>query len=394
MTIPRCARALAAAGPLLTVTACHQAPTQTPQQPLEQSTAPSSTSSTSARPRKASVVMNGDLLWHNTLWFGAHEDAVTAGRRGSQEMDFGPTLAALKGVVAGADLAICHNEVPTAPPGGPYHSYPAFSAPPQTLRAVKDLGYDLCTTASNHSLDQGYDGLKRTLDQMDALGLQHVGTARSAREADTPVIHTTPGGVRIAVVEGAYGTNGIPVPATRPWVWAGIEQASLLRRARAARQAGAEIVLVAVHGGDEYRAQPNQQQRALAEALTASDDVDLVYGHHVHVVQPITRVNGKWVVYGLGNLVAQHLTSVPRAQEGITTRFTFVQGPTGRFTVGTAEYFPTLTTHYSPGAPARVLLVNQQLKAGFDDRERLVQARAHTAESVNLLTANKGLTQR
>ncbi|MFZ2261887.1 MAG: CapA family protein, partial [Luteococcus japonicus] len=162
--------------------------------------------------------MNGDLLWHNTLWFGAHEDAVTAGRRGSQEMDFGPTLAALKGVVAGADLAICHNEVPTAPPGGPYHSYPAFSAPPQTLRAVKDLGYDLCTTASNHSLDQGYDGLKRTLDQMDALGLQHVGTARSAREADTPVIHTTPGGVRIAVVEGAYGTNGIPVPATRPWV--------------------------------------------------------------------------------------------------------------------------------------------------------------------------------
>lgn len=397
MTLPRWASPMAAASLLLAATACTQTPAQPPHQPAAPLSAQPSaqpSTSTSAKPRTASVVMNGDLLWHNTLWFGAQEDAVAAGQRGSQDMDFGPTLAALKQVVSGADLAICHNEVPIAPPGGPYHSYPSFSAPPQTLRAVKDLGYDLCTTASNHSLDQGYEGLSRTLDQMDALGLKHVGTARSQREADTPVIHTTTGGVKIAVVEGAYGTNGIPVPAKQPWAWAGIEQTSLLQRAKAARQAGADIVLVAVHGGDEYQAQPNKQQRALAEALTASDDVDLVYGHHVHVVQPITQVNGKWVVYGLGNLVAQHLTSVPRGYEGITTRFTFTQGADGRFTVGTAEYYPTLTTHYSKGAPARVLLVNQQLQAGSGNRERLVQARDRTAATVNLLGANKGLTQR
>ncbi|MEL4505071.1 CapA family protein [Luteococcus sp. H138] len=338
--------------------------------------------------------MNGDLLWHNTLWFGAREDAARAGQQGPDAMDFAPTLAAMRPLVAAADLAICHNEVPVAKAGGPYHSYPAFSAPPQTLRAVKDLGYDLCTTASNHSLDQGFEGLRTTLDQMDAVGLKHVGTARSQQEADTPVIFTTSDGVRIAVVEGAYGTNGIPVPKDRPWAWSGIDADSLLKRAQVARRAGAHIVLVGVHGGDEYQTRPNPQQVALAKKLTASDDVDLVYGHHVHVVQPITRVNGKWVAYGLGNLVAQHLTSVPRGYEGITTRFTFTEQPDGRFTVSHAEYHPTLTTHATSGSPARVLLVNEQLASGRGDRERLAQARERTTAAVNLLGHNRGLRQR
>jgi len=71
--------------------------------------------------------MNGDLLWHNTLWFGAKEDARQRGHGG---YDFAPLLAGMKPVIASADLAICHEEVPLAPPGGPYRNYPIFAAPP------------------------------------------------------------------------------------------------------------------------------------------------------------------------------------------------------------------------------------------------------------------------
>ena len=83
---------------------------------------------------------------------------------------------------------------------------------------------------------------------------------------------------------------------------------NLIAQARAARRAGADIVIVKYHGGSEYVAMPNPQQVALARALTASPYVDLVVGEHAHVVQPITKVNGKWVVYGMGNAIAQNET--------------------------------------------------------------------------------------
>ena len=71
-------------------------------------------------------------------------------------------------------------------------------------------------------------------------------------------------------------------------------------------------MVVHFHGGTEYDPLPNADQVALVGELTASPDVDLVLGEHAHVVQPITRVNGKWVVYGMGNMVAQQ-ESPPRA---------------------------------------------------------------------------------
>ena len=108
--------------------------------------------------------MNGDLLWHNTLWYGAREDAQRRGHRG---YDFAPLLAGMKPVIASADLAICHEEVPLAKPGGPYRNFPLFAVPPHVVKAIAATGYDVCTTASNHAVDQGFAGLKRTLDELD-----------------------------------------------------------------------------------------------------------------------------------------------------------------------------------------------------------------------------------
>src|SRR4029450_5977518 len=77
------------------------------------------------------VVMNGDLLWHNTLWYGARQDAQ---RRGHGGYDFAPLLAGMKPVIASADLAICHEEVPLAESGGPYRNFPLFAVPPQVAK--------------------------------------------------------------------------------------------------------------------------------------------------------------------------------------------------------------------------------------------------------------------
>jgi poly-gamma-glutamate capsule biosynthesis protein CapA/YwtB (metallophosphatase superfamily) len=345
------------------------------------------------RSRSATVVMNGDLLWHNTLWYGAREDARRRGQQGRDDYDFRPLLNGIKPVVSEADLAICHEEVPLAPPGGPYRNYPRFAAPPEVAAAIKATGYDVCTTSSNHSLDQGFAGLRRTLDEFDRSKIMHVGTYRTAEAARQPVVFTTTQGVKIAVVAATFSTNGIRSPKGKPWAVSRLSAGSLFSQAKRARAAGADIVLAAIHAGTEYSSTPNRQQRQLATALTASSAIDLVYMHHTHTVQPWTKVNGKWVIYGLGNTVAQHDEAVLRGYEGVTARLTFTRRADGRYEVTRAEYIPTLVTRYAPGRPARLLRISAALKsADGATRARLRAAQRRTASTVTALDA-PGLKQ-
>ena len=324
--------------------------------------------------------MNGDLLWHNTLWYGAREDARRRGKRG---YDFAPALARLRPVVAGADLAICHQEVPIGRSDRPYRNFPRFAVPRQVVGAIKATGYDVCTTASNHSVDRGFAGLKRTLDELDRAGIEHAGTARTRREAGQATIMTTKNGVKIAVISGTFSLNGLPKPRGKPWAVNGLDPDDLRRQARQARKAGADIVLVAAHAGNEFSTRENAQQRRLARTLTAAGDVDLVYMHHTHVVQPWVKVNGRWVVYGLGNTVGQQSPNRPRTYEGVTARFTFSRTGSGTFSVSKAEYIPTLVTRYRPGRPARAHVVSASLpRSKGQFRKRLLTARARTAAVV------------
>ena len=301
--------------------------------------------------REVTVTMGGDLLWHNTVWESAAADHARTGAGGG--LDFDPMFGALHGLVRRADLAICHEEVPFAEPGQPYASYPVFAAPPQIARWIGDFGWDACTTASNHAVDQGFDGLHRTATLLERAGVRHVGTFRTAAERRRPVILEA-NGVRVAVVAGTYGLNGFPVPEGRPWSVSMLDAGDLLDQARRAKAAGADVVLVALHWGWEYTTLPNPQQVALARRLTRSPAVDLVYGEHAHVVQPITRVNGKWVVYGLGNMIAQQETARPDTYEGISVRFRFRERPRGGFAVADAAYVPTSWNAYGAGGPIRI----------------------------------------
>jgi poly-gamma-glutamate synthesis protein (capsule biosynthesis protein) len=358
-------------------------PTATLNSPTARPTSTSqSTKRPPSKPRRTSVtvVMNGDLLWHDTLWYGAKEDAQ---RRGHGGYEFAPLLAGMKPVIASADLAICHEEVPLARQGGPYRNFPLFAAPPHVVRAISATGYDVCTTASNHAVDQGFAGLRRTLDELDRAKIPHVGTARSRSEAQRPTIFTTRQGVKIAIIAATFSLNGLPMPQGKPWAVQRMSTKNLIGQAQRARAAGADIVIAAVHVGTEYSTRENAQQVTLAQALTASPDVDLVYMHHSHVVQPWTKVNKKWVLYGVGNTVAQHASNMPRGYEGATGRFTFTRVGNGRFTVSKAEYIPTLVTRYQPGRPARLYHVSTALKTAKGSfRDRLLDAQRRTSAVV------------
>lgn len=343
--------------------------------------------------RTATLVMAGDLLWHNTVWQSAQHDATVTGD-GRGGFDFDPMFAEVRPLVEDADVALCHEEVPFALPGQALSSFPVFAAPPQVAPWIASMGFDACTTASNHSVDGGWEGLEHTADLLAEAGVAHVGTFRSPAERRRPVILTTDQGVRVGVVAGAYGLNGFPLPEGRPWSVSMWDADNLLAQARAARRAGADVVVVHLHGGNEYDHLPNSDQVALVDRLTRSPDVDLVLGEHAHVVQPITRVNGTWVVYGLGNLVAQQETFRPSTYEGIAVRFTFREQPDGGFEVAQAEYVPLAWNVYGAAGPLRVRRVVDSLAAGRGDRPSLLAHLASVREAVHALGAAPGLRER
>lgn len=284
--------------------------------------------------RSVSVLGAGDILLHPDLWNQARRD-------GGGTMDFAPMLAGVKAAVSAADLALCHLETPLAAPDGPFIGFPKFSVPPQVVPAIKAIGYDGCSTASNHSIDQGYEGIKRSLDAFDQAGLGHSGTYRSADEAKKPKIYDVKG-VKVAHLSYAKSFNGLSRPAGQDWVANLIEPKKIETDAAAARTAGAEIVVVSLHWGTEYEHEPDVEQQTWARAVVALPNVDVVLGHHAHVVQPVEKQSGKWIVYGLGNQIARHEEPVNQNRDGAMVRVTFTPAGTAkRWKVAAVEAIPT-----------------------------------------------------
>lgn len=291
---------------------------------------------TGRAPRQLTVIASGDVLLHEALHRQAQRDARAAGVWGYL---FDPIFAGVRPVVSKADLAICHLETPLGEPDGPFTGYPRFVVPPQIAATLARTGYDTCSTASNHTIDDGEQGVYRTLDALDAAGLRHAGSHRSAAEAATPTILTVRG-VKVAHLSYTFSLNGLRRPADKPWLVNDLRADAVLAEARRARAAGAQIVIASLHWGTEYQQRPNSMQVNLARTLLASPDIDLILGHHAHVVQPFERIGDKWVVYGMGNHVAwQHQSDVTR--DGVLARMTFREVGPGRWRVVRAEALPT-----------------------------------------------------
>ena len=279
-----------------------------------------------------SVAVAGDLLFHEGLWspFAIPTDAE------GRNFDFVPLLAGAKPYLDQSDLAICQMETPLAPSGGPYAGYPNFSTPPEVADAAKAIGFDVCTTASNHSVDMGTEGLVRTLDKLDAVGLAHTGTYRAAGEQDEPLIVET-NGAKVAIITSTFSVNGnyneFPWQVDYREMEPRVDPERAIAKAKLARERGADLVIGVQHIGEEYWSEPTPGQADLAKQLHDSGQFDFVYQHHPHAIQPLENYNGKWILYGTGNFISE---SAPPANqvnnEFLLTRVQFAQQPDGTWT--------------------------------------------------------------
>ncbi|MFE6755303.1 CapA family protein [Streptomyces sp. NPDC057684] len=339
--------------------------------------APSAADGATDGQRGFTLVASGDVLPHASIIKQAKTDASGDG------YDFAPMLSAVKPVISEADLAICHMETVYGA-GGHYTGYPNFKSPPEVAKGLRDTGYDACSTASNHALDDGAAGIDRTLDAMDRVGIRHTGSARTAAEGRSPA-WLRAGGAKVAHLAYTYDTNGLPMPKGRPWAVNMIDRQRIVGDARAARKAGADVVVLSLNWGTEWQDEPDEDQLRLGDELTASrtdgrPDIDLILGTHAHVPQAYEKVNGTWVVYGMGDQIAGDMFNDDGAQdargnEGTIGRFTFAppERPGGRWKVRKAEFIPQW---FNLGS-SRVINVNQSIHDGLgltDVRDRISQA--------------------
>jgi poly-gamma-glutamate synthesis protein (capsule biosynthesis protein) len=255
--------------------------------------------------KTAIVAFGGDILVHNGV-----RNSASVGATG---FDFKPMFAEIKPLLSAADLAICHLEVPLTSSNTDLSSYPKFNAPRELAEGIADAGFDGCSTASNHSMDKGEGGLVDTLDILDAVGLKHAGTARSPEEAASATMYELDN-LTVAHIAGTYWLNGLSTPSEKEWMAQRLDTKAMLDMAGRARWAGADLVVVSVHCCTEYLTNPTDAQVDVFEELITSPWVDLVVGHHSHVVGPVGMVDDEYVVYGLGNLLSGQLHTVATSE--------------------------------------------------------------------------------
>lgn len=246
--------------------------------------------------RHLTLAFTGDTLPHRPLVDQAWASGGGAG------FDFRPMFARVASIIGSVDLAVCHLETPVAPAGERLSTAPIYGVPVEIVDAISWAGYDRCSTASNHSLDRGIAGIDATVTALAAAGVGESGMARTLDETIAPVV--TVSGIAVAHLSYAYGFNGLRLPPGEEWRANVIDPVRIVADALVARERGADVVIVSLHWGTERVSTPTESQRAVAEVITASGAVDLIVGHHAHVLQPIELVNGRWVAFGLGNFLS------------------------------------------------------------------------------------------
>lgn len=229
-----------------------------------------------------------------------HSPQITAAYRADGLLDFKSSFAAVKPYFDRADIAVVNLET-TISPNSQYSGYPTFSSPAEYAEALAWAGMDVALLANNHCCDRGARGIRSSVATLERLGVAHTGAFADQKDYDkNSILRFERGGIRFALVNYTYGTNGIPVPSDcRVNMIDTLRMAEDLARARV----DADCLVACLHWGEEYRRQPSREQRALAEFMHRHG-VDILVGSHPHVVQPALTDGESVTIYSLGNLVS------------------------------------------------------------------------------------------
>ena len=228
-------------------------------------------------------------------------------------------LAEVASLLADSDYTVGNLECPVATTGKALESkIYTFRAHPRVTAVLKGR-FDALAVSNNHAGDYGKTAFTETLARIHAVGISTFGGGANLAEAHAP-LWIEQKGLRIAVLGyNEFKPRSFEAAADQPGVaWS--EDSQVVADIRAARKAGADLVIPFMHWGWEREPAPSARQRQLAR-LMIDAGADVVVGGHPHVTQGVEYYKGKLIVYSLGNFVFDGF-ELPAAKRGWLLRLT------------------------------------------------------------------------
>ena len=280
----------------------------------------------------------GDIMCHNTQYMDAYQ-------KEEDQYNFSYVFENINRYIKTSDIAIGSLETSFAGKEKGYSNYPTFNSPDDLAYDLKKLGIDVLTTAGNHCLDMGFDGLSRTIDVLDAADISHVGTYQTQEDRDK-ILFKYVKGIKIAILNYTYGTNGIPIPSGKEFSVNLINKEQIQKDIKSAKEHEAQSIISCMHWGTEYRTTANEEQKELADFLF-QNGVDIILGNHPHVLEPmekrtITLEDGTtkdgFIIYALGNFICDQ--NAENTRNSIILNLKITKQVEGKITIDKAEYIP------------------------------------------------------
>lgn len=303
------------------------------------------------------MVAIGDVMCHSPNFTAAY-NATT------KTYDFSPFFTNIAKHITKGDISIGNLETTFAGAARGYSGYPQFNSPSELGVAVKNIGIDILSTANNHCMDKGETGVISTLDKLDEIGLDHIGTNRSKEEQNTILVKEV-NGIKIAFLSFTYGTNGIPVPTGKSYLVNLFDKNLMLEQINLAKEQEVDVICASMHWGIEYAQKQNSEQESWADFLF-QNGVDIIIGNHAHVIQPmemktITLEDGTkkdvFVVYALGNFISNQ--TFPHTQSNAILDIQITKnGETGNISLDKVDYVPVYVWNKGGGVPNRYELLD------------------------------------
>ncbi len=277
-----------------------------------------------------------------------HEAQIKAGSLGNESYDFSAMFKSIKPYIEKADFAIGNLETTLAGKEKKYTGYPMFNSPEILAKNIKDAGFDMVTTANNHSLDRGFYGVVKTIENLDKAGLLHVGTYKSREDSEAIFVEDIKG-VKVAFLVYTYGTNGITI--AEKFAVNLIDRSKIFEDVKKAKALNSDMIVASMHFGIEYKTTQNKTQEDLVDFLF-KNGVDVVLGSHPHVLQPVEMKTVKdlygvekerFVIYSQGNIVA----NMPERYKnsGVILNINIRKDKDGT-NIDKVEYMPTIVDSY------------------------------------------------
>lgn len=295
-------------GLMTVISGCRQSElSQTSLESVPLSATPPPTSPPTPAIAEAQLLAVGDIMMHLPQTQSGYNPQT-------KTYNFDGFFTEVKPILSQGDWVIGNLETPLAGASARFTGYPLFNAPDELADALKGAGFNILTTANNHSLDRQELGVINTLVTLRNRGIIAVGTALSAVEAQD-IITVEKKGISMALLAYTYGTNGIPIPQGKDYLVSLIDEPKIVKDILAARRMGVDLVTVALHFGDEYQRHPNQGQKQLVQQLVGAG-ADIILGSHPHVVQPyqifeVPTQQGKTrkavAIYSMGNFISNQV---------------------------------------------------------------------------------------